>query len=368
MAVCALGRETSYSSATAFSDSPTPGSMSPSSTRSRNVADNASTSDTVRSYLACGISSSPGPMDRSPANAVSAIRDRLAVPLTDTLTFHALFDSWPPRSRTRECRCSTLSTALSRVAPAFGPGRSAAAAGLFLLLGALRWKAWQAGLASLVVALAVAVIGFRMPVGQALFAGGEGAAFGLFPIVWIVLTAIWIFRLTEFTGYDLVLRRAFGALSPDHRVQEVLIAFCFGALLEALAGFGTPVAVRAVMLMALGLRPLKAASVAVVANTAPVAFGAIAVPITTPRQDHRPRPGHHRRDGGRQTPILAVLVPLMLVIMVDGRRGRRGHGGPGERPAPQGDLVEAWHAVRHVRSRVPAVHPGARLDDGDVSR
>ncbi len=194
---------------------------------------------------------------------------------------------------------------------------------LFLLLGALRWKAWQAGLASLVVALGVAVFAFQMPVGQALLSASEGAAFGLFPIVWIVLTAIWIFRLTELTGYDLVLRRAFGSLSPDQRVQAVLIAFCFGALLEALAGFGTPVAVTAVMLMAVGIRPVKAASVALVANTAPVAFGAIAVPITTLAKITGLDPDTLGSMVGRQTPILAVLVPLMLVLMVDGRRGVR---------------------------------------------
>ena len=194
---------------------------------------------------------------------------------------------------------------------------------LFVLLGAMRWKAWQAGLASLLVAVAVAVIGFQMPIGQAVLSAGEGAAFGLFPIVWIVLTAIWIFRLTELTGFDLVLRRAFGSLSPDHRVQAVLIAFCFGALLEALAGFGTPVAVTAVMLMALGLRPVKAASVALVANTAPVAFGAIAVPITTLGKLTGLDPTTLGAMVGRQTPILAVLVPLMLVFMVDGRRGLR---------------------------------------------
>ena len=152
---------------------------------------------------------------------------------------------------------------------------------LFVLLGALRWKAWQAGVASLVVALAVAIFAFGMPAGQALLAASEGAAFGLFPIIWIVLTAIWIFRMTELAGYDLVLRRAFGSLSPDQRIQAIIIAFCFGALLEALAGFGTPVAVTAVMLIAVEISPIKAASVALVANTAPVAFGAIAVPITT---------------------------------------------------------------------------------------
>jgi len=194
---------------------------------------------------------------------------------------------------------------------------------LFVLLGALRWKAWQAGIASLIVALGVAIFAFGMPAGQALLAATEGAAFGLFPIIWIVLTAIWIFRMTELTGYDLVLRRAFGSLSPDQRVQAIIIAFCFGALLEALAGFGTPVAVTAVMLIAVGITPIKAASVALVANTAPVAFGAIAVPITTLGKITGLDPNLLGAMVGRQTPILAVFVPLILVLMVDGRRGVR---------------------------------------------
>jgi lactate permease len=194
---------------------------------------------------------------------------------------------------------------------------------LFVLLGALRWKAWQAGIASLIVALGVAIFAFGMPAGQALLAATEGAAFGLFPIIWIVLTAIWIFRMTELTGYDLVLRRAFGSLSPDQRVQAIIIAFCFGALLEALAGFGTPVAVTAVMLIAVGITPMKAASVALVANTAPVAFGAIAVPITTLGKITGLDPNLLGAMVGRQTPILAIFVPMILVLMVDGRRGVR---------------------------------------------
>jgi lactate permease len=194
---------------------------------------------------------------------------------------------------------------------------------LFVLLGVFGWKAWQAGLASLVVALAVAVFAFGMPAGQALLAASEGAAFGLFPIIWIVLTAIWIFRMTEMTGYDLVLRRAFGSLSPDQRIQAIIIAFCFGALLEALAGFGTPVAVTAVMLIAVGISPIKAASVALVANTAPVAFGAIAVPITTLGRITGLDPDMLGAMVGRQTPILAIFVPLILVLMVDGKRGVR---------------------------------------------
>ncbi|MHB9863529.1 L-lactate permease [Streptomyces sp. YIM S03343] len=194
---------------------------------------------------------------------------------------------------------------------------------LFVLLGGLRWKAWKASLVSLAVALAVAVLAYSMPVGQAALAASEGAVFGLFPIVFIVLNALWIYKMTEITGWDAVLRRAFGSLSGDQRVQAVIIAFCFGALLEALAGFGTPVAVSSVMLMAVGLRPLKAASVSLVANTAPVAFGAIAIPITTLGKITGLDAADLGAMVGRQTPLLTLFVPLILVFMVDGRRGVR---------------------------------------------
>jgi lactate permease len=194
---------------------------------------------------------------------------------------------------------------------------------LFVLLGVLRMKAWKASLIALGVAIVVALSIYSMPVGQTLAATTEGAAFGFFPIMWIVLNAIFIYTMTVVTGHFDVLRRSFAKVSDDQRVQAVIIAFCFGALLEALAGFGTPVAITSVMLIALGFRPIKAASVALVANTAPVAFGAIAVPITTlatvsglPQDDLGAMVG-------RQTPILALFVPLALVFMIDGRRGLR---------------------------------------------
>jgi lactate permease len=194
---------------------------------------------------------------------------------------------------------------------------------LFVLLGVLRLKAWIAALLSLAVALVVAIAVYSMPAGQALLAGSEGAAFGFFPIMWIVLNAIWLYNMTVVTGHFDVLRRSFAKVSDDQRVQAVIIAFCFGALLEALAGFGTPVAITSVMLIALGFRPIKAAAVALVANTAPVAFGAIAVPITTlatvtglPQDDLGAMVG-------RQTPVLAVFVPLALVFIVDRKNGLR---------------------------------------------
>src|SRR3954449_9450441 len=194
---------------------------------------------------------------------------------------------------------------------------------LFVLLGGLKLKSHWAGLIALAASILVAVIVYSMPLGQALDAGLEGAAFGIFPIMWIVWNAIWIFNMTEESGHFAVLRRSFESISDDQRIQAVIIAFSFGALLEALAGFGTPVAITASMLMGLGFKPIKAATVALVANTAPVAFGAIAIPIITlagitdlPKDDLGAMVG-------RQTPILALIVPLILVGMVDGMRGVR---------------------------------------------
>jgi lactate permease len=194
---------------------------------------------------------------------------------------------------------------------------------LFVLLGGLKLAAHWAALCALAVALIVALVGYSMPAGQAFDSALEGAAFGLFPIMFIVWNAIWIYNMTEVTGHFAVLRRSFGRISDDQRIQAVIIAFCFGALLEALAGFGTPVAITAVMLIALGFQPIKAAAVALVANTAPVAFGAIAIPIITlgeitglPKEDLGAMVG-------RQTPVLALIVPLILVGMVDGMRGVR---------------------------------------------
>jgi lactate permease len=194
---------------------------------------------------------------------------------------------------------------------------------LFVLLGGLRLAAHVAALISLGVAILIAILVYSMPVGQTLDAGLEGAAFGIFPIMWIVWNAIWIYKMTESTGHFAVLRRAFERVSDDQRVQAVIVAFCFGALLEALAGFGTPVAITSVMMIGLGFKPIKAASIALVANTAPVAFGAIAIPIVTlagltelPKEDLGAMVG-------RQTPLLALFVPIILIGMVDGMRGVR---------------------------------------------
>src|SRR5947209_255331 len=194
---------------------------------------------------------------------------------------------------------------------------------LFVLLGVFRMKAQWASLAALGVSTIVALAVYSMPVGQVADSALEGAVFGLWPIMWIVVNALWIFNMSDVTGYFAVLRRAFSRVSDDHRVQVVVIAFCFGALLEALAGFGTPVAICGIMLVGLGFSPIRAAAVALVADTAPVAFGAIAIPITTLAQVTGLPVHHLAQMVGRQTPFLALILPFVLVGMTDGWRGVR---------------------------------------------
>lgn len=192
---------------------------------------------------------------------------------------------------------------------------------MFVTLGALRWKAHWAGLASLATAWLVAVIAFDMPVSLASLAATQGAVFGLFPITWIVLTAIWLYQITVVSGRFEDLRSTFYLISDDPRILAILIAFCFGGLLEALAGFGAPVAITAVMLMAVGFPPLRAALVVLLANTAPVAFGAIAIPIIT--AGNLTGIDYHEIGAyvGHQTPVLAFFVPMLLVLVADGWKG-----------------------------------------------
>ncbi|MGW7079712.1 lactate permease LctP family transporter [Streptomyces sp. BA2] len=194
---------------------------------------------------------------------------------------------------------------------------------VLVLLGAVRMKAHHAGLIGLAVAVLVAWIAYGMPLGQTASGAAQGALFGLFPILWIVVNALWVYRMTVRTRHFDILRRSFGRLSDDPRIQALVVAFCFGALLEALAGFGAPVAISAVMLVALGFDPVKAAIVALVANTAPVAFGAMGTPVVTLAQVTGLPLDTVATVVGRQTPLLALVVPLLLVFLVDGRRGLR---------------------------------------------
>lgn len=192
---------------------------------------------------------------------------------------------------------------------------------LFVLLGVLRVKAWKAALAGLVSSALLATLVWQMPVGQTLAATTEGMFYGLFPILWILINALWIYQLTVVTGWFEVLGARIRAISDDQRILAILIAFCFGALLESLAGFGAPVAISAAMLIAAGMKPFKAAIVSLLANTAPVAFGAMGAPIITLSAVTGIDLHTLSSMAGRQTPFVALFVPLILVFLVDGKRG-----------------------------------------------
>ncbi|MCU1434778.1 MAG: L-lactate transport [Pseudarthrobacter sp.] len=192
---------------------------------------------------------------------------------------------------------------------------------LFVLLGVFKVKAPIAALAGLALSLVLAVVGWQMPVNQALSATAAGIVYGLFPILWILANALWIYRLTVATPWFEVLGRTIRSISNDLRILAILIAFCFGALLESLAGFGAPVAISAAMLMAAGMKPLKSAIVSLLANTAPVAFGAMAAPIIALNGVTGLPLNELSSMAGRQTPFIALIVPLLLVFIVDGRRG-----------------------------------------------
>jgi lactate permease len=160
--------------------------------------------------------------------------------------------------------------------------------------------------------------------GTVLAAAGYGAAFGLLPIGWIVLAALWLYNLTVETGTFDVVRRSIVGLSDDRRLQALLVAFCFGAFLEGAAGFGTPVAISAALLVGAGFTPLRAASLALLANTSPVAFGALGTPIATLARVTGLDEVRLSAMAGRQLPFFSLVVPAWLVAAMAGWRGALG--------------------------------------------
>lgn len=201
-----------------------------------------------------------------------------------------------------------------------------AAAPVLLLLGLLAAgiSAARAAGIGLLVALASAVWGFGMPFDAALASAGYGAAFGLLPIGWIVVSAVFLFQLTVRTGQFEIVKRSIAALSPDKRIQALFIAFSFGAFLEGAAGFGTPVAISAALLIGLGFPPLQAAGLALIANTSPVAFGALGTPIITLAKVSGLDAMKLSQMAGRQLPLFSLIVPAWLVLTMGGFRALRG--------------------------------------------
>ncbi len=192
------------------------------------------------------------------------------------------------------------------------------------LLGLLGWGAERAAGLALATALALAVGVFGMPAGAALAAAGYGAAFGLMPIGWIVLNAVFLYQLTVETGKFEVIKNAVASLSPDQRLQALMIAFCFGAFVEGVAGFGTPVAISSALMIGAGFPPRWAAGLALIANTAPVAFGALGTPITTLAKVTGLDEMSLSMMAGRQLPFFSLIVPAWIVVTMSGWRGLLG--------------------------------------------
>jgi lactate permease len=201
-----------------------------------------------------------------------------------------------------------------------------AALPVFVLLGTLAFlkvKAHAAALLGLGSALLVALTVFGMPAGKAAAVALYGAAYGLFPVGWIILNVIFLYALAEEKGYFRILRESLAGVTRDRRLQLLLIAFSFGAFFEGAAGFGTPVAVSAAILIGLGFQPLAASGLSLIANTAPVAFGALGTPLIALAGVT----GLDLRDlsamVGRQLPIFSIIIPFWLVWAYAGRRGMK---------------------------------------------
>lgn len=199
-----------------------------------------------------------------------------------------------------------------------------AAVPVVVLLGCiafLKMKAHVAALLGMASSLAIAIFAFEMPSGMATLAAAFGAAYGLMPIGWIILNVIFLYRLTEQRGQFRILQDSIAAITPDRRLQLLLIAFGFGAFFEGAAGFGTPVAVTGAMLIGLGFSPLAASGLSLIANTAPVAFGALGTPVLTLASVTGL--DVHELSGmvGRQLPFFAVIVPFWLICAFAGWHG-----------------------------------------------
>lgn len=199
----------------------------------------------------------------------------------------------------------------------------------FVLVGAFRMRSHLSGLIALATGLIVAIVGFKMPVTMAISASLLGALKGLIPIIVIVIAAVWLHRLMQATGRETDLRKVFSAVgNGDLRIQTMLIALCFGGLLEGLSGFGVPVAIVTALLMGLGFKPLKAAVIALVSNTSPVAYAAFGVPITAAAALMR---GHHLNENAAEIakyvsltePAVALAIPFVLILLIDRKNFRQ---------------------------------------------
>ncbi len=191
----------------------------------------------------------------------------------------------------------------------------------FVALAVLRMKGWLAGTITVVIALAVALLFYRMPLSQALAAAGYGFVYGLWPIAWIILGAVFLYKVSVKTGQFDIIRASILSVTEDQRLQMLMVGFAFGAFLEGAAGFGAPVAITAALLVGLGFKPLYAAGLCLIVNTAPVAFGAMGIPIIVAGQVTGLDAFEIGQMAGRQLPFLTVIVLFWIMAIMDGWRG-----------------------------------------------
>ncbi|WP_374443483.1 lactate permease LctP family transporter [Pseudomonas panipatensis] len=191
----------------------------------------------------------------------------------------------------------------------------------FLALAVFRLKGHIAGTITLALSIVIAIAAYGMPVDKALAAAVYGFLYGLWPIAWIIVAAVFLYKLTVKSGQFEVIRSSVLSITSDQRLQVLLIGFSFGAFLEGAAGFGAPVAITAALLVGLGFNPLYAAGMCLIANTAPVAFGALGIPIIVAGQVSGIDAFKIGAMAGRQLPLLSLLVPFWLVFMMDGLKG-----------------------------------------------
>ncbi|MCY7799454.1 L-lactate permease [Bacillus licheniformis] len=188
----------------------------------------------------------------------------------------------------------------------------------FWALAIKRMKGHTAGVTTLLIALVLAVFVYGMPAHQAVMSASQGAVYGLLPIGWIIVTSVFLYKLTVKTGQFEIIRSSVLSITDDRRLQALLIAFSFGAFLEGAAGFGAPVAISAALLVGLGFNPLYAAGICLIANTAPVAFGAIGIPIIAVEGPTGIPAMDISKMVGRQLPFLSVFIPFYLIIIMSG--------------------------------------------------
>lgn len=228
---------------------------------------------------------------------------------------------------------------------------------IFWTLIIRKMKGYQSSLLATLIAMLIAIFVYGMPPTLALLSVAHGALYGLFPICWLVIMAVFLFNLTVKSGQFEIIKHFMASITADRRLQALLIAFSFGSFLEGTAGFGAPVAITAAMLVGLGFNPLYASGICLIANTAPVAFGSIGIPITVASQVSGIPEMPISQMVGRTLPILSILLPFYLVTIIAGFR-KAGEVGPAVLVSGVSFAFFQWFTANYIGPALPDVIAG----------